>query len=656
MNLTNSIHSGTLPPPILLRASVLVLIGTSRAKAKKQGTERTPYVSLICLPPPYIAPFYIQPFHDVRISSDLFSFAFLSQYAIQEFIRSLVSTLSATGLAPRATTLFTQAMAAGNFRWGRKAKLVAGACISVALRESKRPDSLRDIAFLLDETPLLLTRTFSTVTALLNLALTTADPALHISSLQSHLSSMLQSPQPDSELPAPLLSLLKPLSLRSVTRTANSLANLLARLGESIPLAHLPTPPTACALLLLALEAEARTSFTHLSDLAHCLGVSCHVGKGVVMSRYKMIQDVVAEWINEVPWLEKYECKKGRAKIAKRLVVARGLKDIVQFQEEIWRKKLEAIERPRVVLEVDNGRDQSGDNSDISSEHTRKGDPEQDISSALRPRKQRKTRHALQQATQFLLNPLAGPLPFSYTSTHTCLPVSPQKLPNSPSTPSSSHNPCPSTSPISASTTSIIHIPLTSYLLAASPSNIRKLPTRLQLLAVMRGGAGPEEVDDDELFEEDEWTGIFRGEEERQKLRDVWGWGDGDEDRGDTEERVGMNDDQELKKVGKGEKLGEKRVGTKKVNMDALAKFLEGTDDKNEADVFGLQQFVDVNEDDEDNEEHGPRRSPVANLATKHKRGGLQGDTEVVTEGWRSLSPDIGASHNAGDRYDEEYD
>ena len=172
----------------------------------------------------------------------------------------------------------------------------------------------------------------------------------------------------------------------------------------------------------------------------------------------------------------------------------------------------------------------------------------------------------------------------------------------------------------------------------------------------MRGGAGPEEVDDDELFEEDEWTGIFRGEEERQKLRDVWGWGDGDEDRGDTEERVGMNDDQELKKVGKGEKLGEKQVGTKKVNMDALAKFLEGTDDKNDADVFGLQQFVDVNEDDEDNEEHGPRRSPVANLATKHKRGGLQGDTEVVTEGWRSLSPDIGASHNAGDRYDEEYD
>jgi len=50
------------------------------------------------------------------------------------------------------------------------------------------------------------------------------------------------------------------------------------------------------------------------------------------MSRYKLVQDQVASWIEHVPWLDKYTSKGGRAKVSKRTIVARGLKDAVELQ------------------------------------------------------------------------------------------------------------------------------------------------------------------------------------------------------------------------------------------------------------------------------------------------------------------------------------
>ena len=37
-------------------------------------------------------------------------------------------------------------MSKGQFRWGRKAKLTAGASVSIAVRESRKSVSLRDIS------------------------------------------------------------------------------------------------------------------------------------------------------------------------------------------------------------------------------------------------------------------------------------------------------------------------------------------------------------------------------------------------------------------------------------------------------------------------------------------------------------------------------
>lgn len=65
---------------------------------------------------------------------------------MHEFIRSLSLQLSNVGVAPRAQNIFDQAMFKGNYNWGRRARLIGGASIAIALREVNKSESLRDIA------------------------------------------------------------------------------------------------------------------------------------------------------------------------------------------------------------------------------------------------------------------------------------------------------------------------------------------------------------------------------------------------------------------------------------------------------------------------------------------------------------------------------
>ncbi|EED77791.1 predicted protein, partial [Postia placenta Mad-698-R] len=182
--------------------------------------------------------------------------------------RTVASRLAHAGSASRAQTIFDQAMNRGQYRWGRKAKLTAGASVAIALREARKSDALHDIAYLLEEHMAPISRAFSSVISLLQLGLASADPSMHFSALQGYLHSLVQ--DPTSSLPPKLLTTLRPLmaQLPTVMCTAKSLANLLSR---SNTLSHLPTPPTACALMLLALEGELRSSIPNASALADAL-------------------------------------------------------------------------------------------------------------------------------------------------------------------------------------------------------------------------------------------------------------------------------------------------------------------------------------------------------------------------------------------------
>jgi transcription factor IIIB subunit 2 len=454
------------------------------------------------------------------------------QYAMHRYIKAISSSLSVPGLSPRAITLFSQAMLRGQYRWGRKAKLAAGAALAIALRESHRADSLRDIAFLMEETPSSLSHSFANMVSLLRLSLSPVDPAQHFPSLQSHLSALLHPLQPPTLVPALLCSIILPLQLSNVIRTATSLSQILVHQGPVLSLNSLPTPPTACAILLLSLECEARISLPNVGDLAHLLGQRFGLSTAVVMGRYKLVQDLVEEWIRELPWLDQFEptqAGKGRSKVAKRVVVARGLKDVVQFQAEIWKKKLEALPKPTVEFEFD---DHDGDSESVSAIQREHLD---------NPRKRRKT-CALDSASQFLLDPISSSN------------IAPDIMPTSPSV----------VNVFSGSTTASA-LPLTAYLLGASSTSLSPSapPTRLQLLVAERGGSN--EISDDELFFDGELEGLIRTAEETLELRKVFGWG--------------HEDQEELNEMSSSGSVREGR--TTRVDMEALARVLEGAGELN---------------------------------------------------------------------------
>jgi len=620
-----------------------------------------------------------------------------------EFINCLASSINASSLSPRATTLFNQAMAAGRYRWGRKGKLVAGACLVLALREYKRPDALYDVAHLLGEAPSTLVRTLTSVTAVLGLSFTASDPRVHLPCFQTHLASLLQDGSHQSEssnrnLPSSLMAQLKPLSLHTAVATATSLASLLARFGPDYSINQLPVPPTACALFLLALEADLRTPLDHLGDLAACLGSRYHLKHGTIMARYKLVQEEVLALADQVPWLDKYQSKNGRAKVGKRTVVARGLKDVLLFQDEIWRKRT----KPTVVLDISDG-----ENDDYFSEPESENTPSS-CKKNVHSKKRRKTSHKpLYDAAQFLLDPLSAPVPpFGFTTPSSVplqsegpqatLSASPSPSPPVPctqacssllsrmpitlSTSSYSYPPSPAAQPSTLARLPLL--PLTSYLLTAPTSTSltsRLPPSRLQLLAASRGGE--KDITDEELFGEGELERLFRSEGEIESLRKISGWGDWEDETNDAEEGKTRVRKRRRKDVaGDLDEDGEGEIkikGSKRINLEALTRFLETpTEEKDDQYGYdtafvGLERFDDEKDDEYDWQDrlfhsHQDGITVVHDSDIMHrpctptdtssgKTTTVQDDGEVVFDEWRPLSPETGR-YGGHSGYDEDYD
>lgn len=644
-----------------------------------------------------------------------------------EFINSLASSINASSLSPRATVLFNQAMATGRYRWGRKSKLVSGACLALALREYNRPVALHDLAYLLSEAFPTLVRTLSSVTAALGLSFTASDPTVYFPSLQTHLSSILQDASCQSEsgiqLPSSLMAQLKPLSLHTVAATANSLASFFVRFGPDHPINELTIPPTACALFLLALEAELRAPLERLGDLAACLGPRYHVKRGVIMIRYKLLQEEVLTFTVQVPWLDKYQSKNGRARVGKRAVVARGLKDVLLFQDEIWKGRL----KPTVVHDISDAENDDCLSEPQSESATSSAPPPLWDRTKVHPddrpysyskRLRRATHKPLHDAAQFLLDPLSAPIPppsFAPSAVPVQSVEPPSTLPTSTSPHSSSLSPVPThmsevpaTPPIgshsclpnsSSRRTALTRpslLPLTSYLLTAPAGtsfSSRSAPTRLQLLAASR--KGEDDITDDELFEEGELERLFRSKEEIEFLKETFGWADWEDTFDDAEDGNKRARKKRRKDVVElveemdgfdrdGEGEVEKRKVSKRVNLEALARFLEDPaeekDDLHGYDTafLGLERFNDEHEDEKDDDDdddwqdrpfHGRRhgidvasgsdtmKRPYTPAGNSHARSATAQDNgDVVLTEWRSLSPESGIHYGGHNRYDEEYD
>ncbi|KIK95247.1 hypothetical protein PAXRUDRAFT_399036 [Paxillus rubicundulus Ve08.2h10] len=535
--------------------------------------------------------------------------------AMSTFINSVLLRLNNPGLSPRAEAIFTQAMSKGQYRWGRKAKLAAGASIAIALRDAHKSDSLRDIAFLLDDSPVSLTRAFQSVVSLLNFNLSSTDPAVHIPILQAHLQSTLHpesvSTPPPSQLPASLVSILTHLSLPTAAQTAASLSEIISDRTPALPLSQLPTPATACALFILGLEAETRTPLPHLGELARSLASRLGLSGGVVTSRYKIVYDLIEEWIRQVPWLDQFVCKgKGRgssarSKVPKRAIVAKGVKDVIQFQEEIWAKRKQTQQKINLTLEPDPAEEYNADEScgfdasKISS--SSKNIEESDKKTQIK-------RGTIHEAYQLLLDPLSS----SISST--------------------SRNKASSTL-----ATSTYEISMLTHMLTCPADELsrRTARTRLQLLAASRGGSALENIADEELFDGGELEGLLRSEQEREALQPLFelNWGKG------TSE-----DDDPLVSCPKPVGTAVKR-GAKRVNMDVLARILgEDADD-------GEKEEPELPDSDKRDDLHHWDLLPMPSQQISLMEG-----AESISD-WRPLSPGDSGRYcdTVEDMYEEEY-
>ncbi|KAH0827007.1 hypothetical protein J3R83DRAFT_4674 [Lanmaoa asiatica] len=545
--------------------------------------------------------------------------------AMRTFINSILSRLNNPGLSPRAEAIFTQAMVKGNYRWGRKAKLTAGASIAIALREARKSDSLRDIAFFLDDSAVSLARAFQSVVSLLDFSLASTDPAVHLPILHAYLQSIIHpetlSPSPPSQLPDSLVSVLTPISLQAAVRTATSLSQIILHHSPPLTLINLPTPPTACALLILGLEAETRAPLPHLGELTRTLAARFALAPGVVSSRYKFLYDLIEEWIRHLPWLDQFVYKgKGRgtaarSKAPKRSIVAKGTKDVIQFHQEIWLNRMQNQQNVKLDLAPGPGgfaneeEEDQGDNDmnapTVASSSLSIG--ESVIASPPgKRRKVEKKGKAMRVPYQLLLDPL------SYGSLDVATPNG--------------------------------EFSLLTHMLTCSPDELLRArgtpPTRLQLLAASRGGSTAEEIADEELFANGELEGLLRSEQEREALRPLFqlNWGE----EVSTEEATVCH----RKPV-----ATETKRGTKRVNMDALARLLDrnvDSDSSSEQDAAGFP--------DPDNDAYLWGWDGYTLHSSGHQIT-TEGD-ELVSD-WRPASPEdddiFGGFHNtADDRYEEE--
>jgi transcription factor IIIB 90 kDa subunit len=356
----------------------------------------------------------------------------------------------------------------------------------------------------MDISPHALCRVFTHMCTLLHLQVPPFEPLSILPRLQSHI--MALTTQPNSPLPKALISMLQPLPPVPVLRLASSLAIILSHL-DGFSSAGPSACPTACALFIMALEGQAASSLPSYTILAQELGVKAGARRDLVIERYRDVSKILEQWMAEVPWLSNADHpdnKLGsrRRKISRRDVIASGIRDVVQFREDIMRtqKSRETTTPITVALEVGEEDDSGGSLDSLTRsglKRKRSDDPDFSCSTAslrlIRRCPSRRSMDRMDLASLSLLSP-SHPFSLDFPS------------------PEMSEDPQADT--------------LQNQILTASTSPADVTLTRLQQLAVSRGGEN--EIRDDELFEQDELESFLRSENEVIQLRGLFGWDEPD--------------------------------------------------------------------------------------------------------------------------------
>ncbi|KIY50986.1 hypothetical protein FISHEDRAFT_57119 [Fistulina hepatica ATCC 64428] len=477
-----------------------------------------------------------------------------SQLQTNSFIHNIAMRVNAEAVYSRAIHLFARAAELGKLRMTRRRNLSAGACVALALRERSRPDCSADIAFLLKERPCDVLASISEIQALLHLELKTVDMSVHISALHTHFAGFLadQDIQDTEEaplLPASVMRQCRCLDLNAVVSTASSIIRALDHLSCDHPLRTLAFRASACAVLILAIEAHLRVPLSNASALAKLLATKFALTDTTVMKRYRLLQDVALQWIDNVEWLQKYGratvsdqsrrtnigsvAPSGKGAAGKRLIIARGLLEAIQYHHSAWQRQNSDLEVPTddaLSSSVDDVPSFGGDDpiprrpslQDSNVEGTSSGtislgyaDGASQLrcsSKSCRPSKRQRTAGSMADAARFLVNPLSSSVPrctASGSSNHENIKNTDLPSPSRPRLPYALYI---LTQDKASTSTSDDHVPWHGT----------REPTRLQLLCARRGGA--DAVCDDELFAPNELEGLFRSEEEQRVMLHMLKW------------------------------------------------------------------------------------------------------------------------------------
>ena len=422
-----------------------------------------------------------------------------------------------------------------------------------------------------------LTKTYNEVVKLLGFDLEICDPSIHLTTLHAHLTRII-SDSGTFDLPKSLALAVRNLQSRlsCVLRTAESLAALVTRSGKA---SHLATTPTACAIFLLALEGEIRSPLPNCGTLARALGRRFDLKQGVVMDRYRILYGIVEDWIKQVPWLQpstqpRTRASSSRSKVSTRGAVAKGLNDVVQFQEEIWKKALCGMEKISLDLDLIDESDRTGDDrmgpvtsldddrddesdfgsvtsasvsvvttaSSMTKRKSLVSSREASVELTSRPIKKRKTRHnrSVESASQFLLNPS------------------------------------------NAASKSTEDNQLLAHLLSSDTSSLPHTfvhpPTRLQLLRAARPG-GSDAIVDEELFEEGEMEAMFRTEDEVNVLVRLVDWDKVEEEKRLNNALRASRGRSTKSKQDASQEGSTSQRGTGRINIDAFKRLMDPTSD-----------------------------------------------------------------------------
>ena len=70
----------------------------------------------------------------------------IAQAESEQFMRKVLTYFTLGGLFQRTKTLFSEAKRIGKFKWGPTARMIAVACVYIAVRERDKPVTLEQLA------------------------------------------------------------------------------------------------------------------------------------------------------------------------------------------------------------------------------------------------------------------------------------------------------------------------------------------------------------------------------------------------------------------------------------------------------------------------------------------------------------------------------